>query len=32
MAFRVMWQRWCEGLPPQAFSVTLEQALQRTAA
>ena len=18
-AFRVMWQRWCEGLPPQGF-------------
>jgi len=31
-AFRVMWQRWCEGLPPQAFSVTLDQALHRTAA
>jgi predicted O-linked N-acetylglucosamine transferase (SPINDLY family) len=29
IAFRTMWQRWCEGLPPLAFSVTLEQALQR---
>jgi protein O-GlcNAc transferase len=28
LAWRVMWQRWCEGLPPAAFEVTLEQALQ----
>ena len=27
-AFRVMWQRWCAGQPPEAFTVTLEQALQ----
>lgn len=27
-AFRIMWQRWCAGLPPEAFNVTLEQALQ----
>jgi len=28
-AFRVMWQRWCLGQAPEAFTVTLEQALQR---
>lgn len=27
-AFRIMWQRWCAGLPPEAFDVTLAQALQ----
>ena len=32
IAFRVMWQRWCEGLPPQAFGVALEQALQQSIA
>jgi predicted O-linked N-acetylglucosamine transferase (SPINDLY family) len=28
LALRIMWTRWCEGLPPEAFEVTLEQALQ----
>jgi len=28
VAVRTMWQRWCEGLPPEAFSVSLEQALK----
>ena len=27
-AFRRMWQRWCAGLPAEAFSVSLEQALR----
>ena len=32
IAFRAMWRRWCKGLPPEAFSVSLEQALQGDAA
>jgi predicted O-linked N-acetylglucosamine transferase (SPINDLY family) len=28
LALRIMWTRWCEGLPPEAFEVTLEQVLR----
>jgi protein O-GlcNAc transferase len=31
-ALRAMWRRWCAGLPPEAMTVTLEQALQDVAA
>jgi protein O-GlcNAc transferase len=31
-AFRVMWRRWCAGLPAEAFTVPLDQALAVAAA
>jgi protein O-GlcNAc transferase len=30
VAFRSMWQRWCEGLPPEPLEVSLAQAMQGT--
>jgi predicted O-linked N-acetylglucosamine transferase (SPINDLY family) len=27
-AFRIMWQRWCDGLPPESFSVTSRPELE----
>lgn len=32
IGFRRMWQRWCEGLPPEPLEVSLAQALKRTTA
>ena len=29
-ALRVMWQRWCAGLPPEAFAVTGDDAARRS--